>query len=127
MHRHHEDITKVNLLLTKPSQVSDRRLCTSAEAAATARGSAHPNLKQRRTAEQNSTDPPFQADNPIRSHLSILAPPLVTLSAAKDQPAVLACHPERSAWVGRTGKNSAAVALWIRHVKHITYTLCPRL
>jgi hypothetical protein len=44
--------------------VSNRRLCISAEAAATARGSAHPTLKQRRPAQQNSTDPPFQADNP---------------------------------------------------------------
>jgi hypothetical protein len=55
-------------------RVSNRRLCTSAEAAATARGPAHPNLKQRRPAEQNSRVPQFQADNPNRSHLSILAP-----------------------------------------------------
>jgi hypothetical protein len=55
-------------------RVSNRRLCISAEAAATARGSAHPTLKQGRTAEQNSRDPQFQADNPNRSHLSILAP-----------------------------------------------------
>jgi hypothetical protein len=53
MHGCYENITKVDFVLTEPSQESNRRLCISVEAEATACGSAHPT--QNRDALRSKT------------------------------------------------------------------------